>query len=496
MERAIGIDFGTTNTRLAYCDGTQVRVLTEPNEFSPFIPSAVSYQYGQPIAFGRKAKENEHNISVSSLKWLLAEDREIDVDGGSGKTSTEVVCDFAQYLRTILEANRVDPQEHEIAITIPVKFPLSARQKLVKAFSMAGLSVQGVFPEPVAALYAALSSEKRDGYSAIFDWGGGTLDIAAIRTNFSEAHVLSTEGMREGGDDFDDWIAKTALEAFLKKNPDMAEHGEDVWQMKSHGLLRRAEKVKWDYENSPTLRWDSFVGTRDLEHRLDVELFEDRLSRSVDRAIRLFRRAISNSGGAERLVTPIILSGGTRNLSFLRHRLEAEFGDRIVHELPQRKFFKDLDANRIDSATAIGAALLMANQSKPVFSKSIGVRLADARSSSKSDLFGMVFSKGEVIDYGRTVPMELHVTNPSSGVANLLICEQLDQELEPAGTLLRILPFPVHKTESRITVKFSIAQDLLLKIEVVGTIARIRPQDSTYYVPLHSLGFLLPGSTR
>jgi molecular chaperone DnaK (HSP70) len=493
VERTIGIDFGTTNTRIAYCDGAQVRVLTERNEFSPFIPSAVSYQYGRPFAFGRRAKEDESSVSISSLKWLLAEDREIDVGAATAKTATEIVTDFAEYLRTILQDNHVDPQGHDIAVTIPVKFPLFARRRLVDAFCSAGLPIKGIYPEPVAALFATLATENREGYSAIFDWGGGTLDIASLHTKSNKAHVLGTEGIREGGDDFDEWIAREALEDFLGKNPEVAEHREDVWQTKRRGLLVKAEKVKWDCDSHPSFRWDFFVGNRDLEYRLNVPLFEDRLARSVDRAIRLFRRAITNSGGAERLVRPIILSGGTRNLSFLRRRLEAEFGDRIIDELPQRKFFKDLDANRIDSATAIGASLLMANQSKPVFSKSIGVRLADARHSSSSDLFGKVFNKGEQIDSNRIVSMDLHVTNPSSGVANLLVCEQLDEDVEPAGTLLRILSIPVHDTETRITAKLSVTEDLLLKVKVVGAIATVKPEESEFYIPLYGLGFFLPG---
>jgi molecular chaperone DnaK (HSP70) len=476
---------------MAYCDGTRIRVLTEQHGVTPFIPTAVSYRNGRPRAFGREAREEETDISVTSLKWELTKDRQFDIgDESRGKTAEEVVTDFAGFLRGILRDNRVDPEEHDIAVTIPVGYPLSARRKLIKAFGKGGLNVKGVFPEPVSALYAVLASNQREGYSAIFDWGGGTLDIATLQVKGNRAYVLSTEGMKEGGDDFDEWIAKDALEMFLSGNPGMEKDREHLWMNRSRGLLLRAERTKWDF--SRPIRWDSFVGKKDLEYRLDVPCFEERLTGSIEKAVSLFRRAIRIGGGTERLVKPVILSGGTRNLDFLRRQLETEFGDKIIDRLPQASYFLDLAAARIDSATAIGATLLMANRSRPVFSKSLGIRLADARSSSSSDLFCTVFKKGGTVDYNKPVSMDFHVTNPSGGVAYLMVCEQLNEETEPAGTLLRVLPFPVDSTETRVTAKFSITEDLLLRIKVTGAIARVRPEDSEFYVPIHNFGFDLP----
>lgn len=218
MERAIGIDFGTTNTRIAYCDGTRVRVLTERDGVSPFIPSAVSYRNGEASAFGSVAREAELDFSITSLKWELTEDGLFDVgDGVRGKTAIDVVSDFVNYLKGILQHNLVNPEEHKLAVTIPVGYPLAARRRLVRAFEKGGLPVTGIYPEPVAALYAVFASKRREGYGAIFDWGGGTLDIATLRMHRNKIFVLSTEGMKEGGDDFDEWIATDALDSFLKK---------------------------------------------------------------------------------------------------------------------------------------------------------------------------------------------------------------------------------------------------------------------------------------
>ena len=73
-----------------------------------------------------------------------------------------------------------------------------------------------------------------------------------------------------------------------------------------------------------------------------------------------------------------------------------------------------------------------------------------------------------------------------------MVCEQLSEEIEPAGTLLRIFTFPIHKTETRITAAFSITEDLLLRIKVSGAIARVGPGESEFFLPIHNFGFDLP----
>ena len=51
---AFGVDFGTTNTRVAYYDGERLRVVTlAAQSRHPFqVPSLVSYRNGEPVAYG------------------------------------------------------------------------------------------------------------------------------------------------------------------------------------------------------------------------------------------------------------------------------------------------------------------------------------------------------------------------------------------------------------------------------------------------------------
>ncbi len=493
MRSAIGIDFGTTNTRLAFCDGTQVRILTEPQAVSPFIPSAIAYRQGRPIAYGQEARTRYGDEAIASLKWLLAQDVTLDVGiPDRGISPIGVVADFVGHLKRIFLANRVDPEEHMVAVTVPVGYPLRARRALVAAFRKGGVPINVMYPEPVAALYSAAAAIHGEGVCAILDWGGGTLDIACLRIKEGKAYVLSTEGLKEGGDDFDAWIARDALNGFLSRNLDLQNDRDLIWKTKQKGLLLRAEGAKWDYIHNPILRWDGFVGNYDLEYRLDADLFLERLKNPVSKAIRLFSKSVKDSGELERLIKPIILSGGTRNLDFIRYSLEGEFGDRIIDELPQTGHFRDVDRNRIDSATALGAALLMATESRPVFSRSIGVRMADARNTADMDLFWPIFRQGEVVQPNRTEEVELFVTNPSCGVARLLICDQLEPDLEPAGRLLRFFPVPVSREEKSIFAKFRVTEDLLLEVTVIGAIARIHPEDSRCYVANLAFGFDLP----
>jgi len=481
MRPSIGIDFGTTNTRLAYFDGRQVRLLTEPQSSSPFIPSAIAYQQGQPLASGGQAKERHGDMAITSLKWLLAEDKVIDVGHPRhGKEPIEVVTDYVGYLRQVLTDQRVDIKGLKVALTVPVNYPLKARRALLEAFNQGGLPIANLYPEPVAALYAVASIQHREGVSAIMDWGGGTLDLACLKVKDNKAYVLSSTGLKEGGDDFDEWIAREALEDFLRQHPKLEADRQLIWKNKNLGLRSRSEKRKCEYLNNPTLRWDNFVGQYDLEYRIETSRFEERLRSPVSKALRLFSQMIQESGESERLIEPVVLSGGTRNLDFIRCSFQNEFGQRLQDELPQADYFRDLERHRIDSATAIGAALLQAIDSHPVCSRAIGIRLADDRQTASTDLFWPIFKRGDKIDPISKVTMEFFVTNPSSGVARLLICDQLEPEIEPAGRLRKFFPVPIDRRESRIYLTFRITEGLLLEVTVQGALAKVDPVGSAF----------------
>jgi hypothetical chaperone protein len=89
----------------------------------------------------------------------------------------------------------------------------TAVARLAEAYEHAELKVEQFYPEPVAATLSWLHGARRAerGVAVTVDFGGGTLDLAAVRFAGSSFQVLATHGMALGGDRIDQLIFEQVL---------------------------------------------------------------------------------------------------------------------------------------------------------------------------------------------------------------------------------------------------------------------------------------------
>lgn len=85
--------------------------------------------------------------------------------------------------------------------------------RLTEAYEHAGLAVAEFYPEPVAATLSWLHDARRSeqGVALTVDFGGGTLDLAVVRFAGARFEVLATHGMALGGDRIDQLIFEHML---------------------------------------------------------------------------------------------------------------------------------------------------------------------------------------------------------------------------------------------------------------------------------------------
>src|SRR4051812_18533291 len=99
---SFGIDFGTTNTRVAFYDGQALRMVPIRDEKygkSYGLPTRVTYRDGHPAAFGIAATLPEGGASPpGSIKWLLDRDEPVEVDQ-IAMEPVRIVADFLAHLR-------------------------------------------------------------------------------------------------------------------------------------------------------------------------------------------------------------------------------------------------------------------------------------------------------------------------------------------------------------------------------------------------------------
>ncbi|AAO10694.1 Hsp70 family protein [Vibrio vulnificus] len=271
----VGIDLGTTNTVVAFCELTEnlqqsnvslfdIDQLIGPGEVvrKPLLPSFRYHPANGQIApadltlpwenqtvagdianviIGEWARELGAKVEgrqVSSAKsWLShqAVDRHSDILPWAGVGDVEKVSPViasASYLNHIRQAwNHRHPgnllEDQEVVVTVPASFDETARKLTLEAAQLAGLSQVLLLEEPQAVCYdwyarhqhSAAELLKEIPLILVCDVGGGTTDLSLIEAKFNQdALALDRIGVGEhlmlGGDNLDLALAHLAEQRF------------------------------------------------------------------------------------------------------------------------------------------------------------------------------------------------------------------------------------------------------------------------------------------
>ncbi|GIL31965.1 Hsp70 family protein [Actinocatenispora comari] len=203
---ALSVDFGSSNTVALLRDAKgQARTLLFDG--SPLLPSAVFAAADGTLLVGRDAA---HLSRDDPARFEPYPKRRID-DGTVllGDRTVAVVDLVAAVLRRVAdEARRVAGALPPAVLTHPVAWGPARRGVLAEAARRAGLTVSGLVAEPIAAacyFTTVLGSRLPAGQGlAVFDFGGGTLDVAVVRRAGGQLVVAATGGLDTvGGIDID-----------------------------------------------------------------------------------------------------------------------------------------------------------------------------------------------------------------------------------------------------------------------------------------------------
>ena len=335
----VGIDLGTTNSLVAYVKSNEPQILHDDDE-SPAIPSVVRYgESGEVEAVGESARNEavEHpDRTISSVKRLMGRSRE-----------------------DALRANI-----SQAVITVPAYFDDAQRQATRNAARLAGLEALRIVNEPTAAALAygvgRNTASKEPETIAVFDLGGGTLDVSILRviptakrdsegeqTGADMFRVLSTAGdTRLGGDDVD----RMLVELFTREAQE--QFGADLRftprTRQSMRLLAEQTKIKLSQDESATVRIEIEGADKSYERQLTRSEFEAMIQGDggwVDRAIACCERALRDAKLTPDKVDRVIMVGGSTRIPLVRKR---------VGELFDTEPYTALDP---DQVVALGAAV-------------------------------------------------------------------------------------------------------------------------------------------
>ena len=328
MSKIIGIDLGTTNSAVAVLEGTESKIITNP-EGNRTTPSVVSFKNGEIIvgdAAKRQAVTNPDTII--SIKSKMGTSEKVSANGKE-YTPQEISAMILQYLKGYAE-DYLGEKVTKAVITVPAYFNDAQRQATKDAGKIAGLEVERIVNEPTAAALAyGLDKTDKEEKILVFDLGGGTFDVSILELGDGVFDVLATAGDNKlGGDDFDQKIIDHMVAEFKKEN------GIDLStdKMALQRLKDAAEKAKKDLSGVTSTQISlPFItageaGPLHLEMTLTRAKFDDLTRDLVDRTKGPVRRALSDAGLSLSEIDEVILVGGSTRIPAVVEAVKAETG--------------------------------------------------------------------------------------------------------------------------------------------------------------------------
>ena len=375
MGKIIGIDLGTTNSCVAVMENGEP-VVIQNAEGGRTTPSIVGFTSKGDRIVGSPAKNqmvtNPKN-TVYSVKRLIGH-RYAELQGEATKLPYSVIDNGSDCRVEIEEGGtkkQYSPQEisafilqkmkktaedylgqevTEAVITVPAYFNDAQRQATKDAGKIAGLDVKRIINEPTAASLAFGFNKDSDKEKtiAVYDLGGGTLDISILELGDGVFEVKSTNGDTHlGGDDWDRVIINWLVDEFKKDT------GIDLSKdpMAMQRLREAAENAKISLSsqtttdiNLPFITADA-TGPKHLQKSLTRAQFEQMTDALFERTKEPCRKALADAGISADKIDEVLLVGGSSRMPKVQEVVKQIFGK------------EGSRAVNPDEAVAVGAAI-------------------------------------------------------------------------------------------------------------------------------------------
>ncbi len=353
MSKIIGIDLGTTNSCVAIMEGSEAKIITNP-EGGRTTPSIVAVSesgerlvgqiakrqaitnpentvFGVKRLIGRKyaSPEVQSDIKILPYKLEQASNGDIRINLRGKQNSPAEISSFilANIKKTAEEY--LGEKVTDAVITTPAYFNDSQRQATKDAGKIAGLNVLRIINEPTAASLAYGLDKKKEEKIAVFDLGGGTFDISILEIGEGVFEVKATNGDTHlGGEDFDLRLIDYLADEFKK------DQGIDIRndKMALQRLKEAAEKAKMELSTSietdvnlPFITADA-SGPKHLNIKITRAKLESLIGDLLDNLEKPCRTALKDAGLGPNDINEVILVGGMTRMPAVQERVKKLFG--------------------------------------------------------------------------------------------------------------------------------------------------------------------------
>lgn len=336
----IGIDLGTTNSAICSYDGESLRLYKSPEQ-NDVTPSVIfmgkrGNKYVGQLAYTNAAREPDS--AASMFKRVMGTSTLLKLSGQDvtpEQCSAEILRVLFGYLPEEIRNNH----STGTVITVPAAFNQMQKDATLSAAELAGIGQVALMQEPVAAVMAVMRQRKSDGIFIVYDFGGGTLDVAIAESTVGRVSLLAHGGIAMcGGRDFDLAIFDDVVNLWLLEHFSLPADFADspkYKRLKRMGLwaVERA-KIELSSKSETVIALsESELACRDekdnevyLEVPVDRAALDRLIADKVDESVEVTRATLAKAGLTARDVERVAFIGGPTKYQSLRDRVSRELG--------------------------------------------------------------------------------------------------------------------------------------------------------------------------
>ena len=389
-----GIDLGTTNSAICRMENG-LPVIKKIEVADDTMPSCIEFNRRGGTVVGasayRSMKSDKKRATKSwepsdsntyvEFKRTMGTDKVYHSKNMEGKglkadySSEELSAEVLKSLKSYV----TDEIFRSVVITVPAKFAVNQKTATMKAAKLAGFEHCELLQEPIAAAMAyGLSSDHKNGYWMVFDFGGGTFDAALLKIEDGIMQVFDTEGDNYlGGKNLDYAIVDNIIIPYLKEDYAMDSILADS---KRKEVLRDAMKTyAEDLKNKLSFQEkdDIISNLGDLgeddegeELELDMTVTQEQVFDAMrplfQKAVDICKKLLEKNNMRGTQLDKLILVGGPTHSPLIRKMLKEQISENVDTSIDPMTavasgaalYASTLDAEVKDSDISVGTIRL------------------------------------------------------------------------------------------------------------------------------------------
>ena len=312
------------------------------------MPSCVSFNAKKALQVGdtsynklRRDKLNamknwtdESNVFIEFKRTMGTDKMYSSSNLGKDLSSEDLSAEVLKTLKTFV----TDEMVNAVVITVPAAFGNNQKEATREAAKLAGFNHIELLQEPVAAAMAyGLDSKNKNGFWLVYDFGGGTFDVALLKVEDGIMKVADTEGDNYlGGKNLDLAIVDEIILPYIEENYaiDSILEDDNKKQILRNAMKFYAEetKIKLSFNDSHNILSDlgDIPGEDDNgeEFELDITVTQADMERALSpifqKAIDICKKLLERNNLKGSSLDSLILVGVPTFSPVLRKMLEQQ----------------------------------------------------------------------------------------------------------------------------------------------------------------------------